>query len=88
MAADAAFRAAGTGPPVALRVMIRTPDEVANFGSSRIVTETLLVDAQVADLAAVARGDTLTIGGTVWTVLAAPTRDRERLLWHIELVKS
>ena len=86
MAADAVYRAGGTAPPITTRIIRRTPDEVASFGSSRIITETLLIDVLVADLADVASGDTFTVDDIVWTVSAAPRRDRDRLVWRIELV--
>ena len=87
MAVDAAYRAAGVGAPVALRVVRRTPDEVASFGSSRILTDTMLIDVLVSDLATVAVGDSFGIAGTLWTVSAAPQRDRDRLIWRVELVQ-
>lgn len=86
MAADAVYRESGASAPQTVRVICRTPDEVANFGNSRIITETLQIDVMVADLPAVAANDTFTIDGMVWTVSGQPRRDRDRLIWRIELV--
>jgi len=74
----------GAGQPV--RIIRRRPDEVANFGASRSAVPTQVIDARVADLPRVTRGDTFRINAEDWKVSAAPLRDREHLTWRIELV--
>lgn len=86
MAVDAVFTEKDGGVPVPLRVVRRTPDEVASFGNSRMVAETLLIDVQLADAPTVCIGDTFVIEAKLWVVSAAPRRDRDRLLWRVELV--
>lgn len=81
----ATYTAGGTGTPEAVRVIRRRPDEVAGFGATRAAVETQIIDARVADLPLVLRDDVFVIDGTAWRVSAAPLRDRERLVWRIEL---
>jgi hypothetical protein len=81
----ASFSAGGTAPAIAVRVIRRRPDEVASFGASRAAVPSLVIDARVADLPVVARGDVFTILGDDWKVAAAPLRDREQLVWRVEL---
>jgi hypothetical protein len=81
----AAFSAGGMADPMPVRVIRRRPDEVASFGSTRGVVETLSIDARVADLPSVEKGDLFLIEAETWKVAATPLRDRERLVWRIEL---
>ena len=84
----AEFLAGGFWPVQPVRVIRRRPDEAAAFGSSRAAVPTMVIDARVADLPAVARGDVFRIAGDDWKVSAAPLRDRENLTWRIELVAA
>jgi hypothetical protein len=81
---DAVYRVGGNDPGVPVRVIVRRPDRVGDFGETRIVAETLLIDVRVSDLAAPADGDTIEADGTVYVIQGAPTRDAERLVWTIE----
>ena len=81
----ASFVAAGAGAAVPVRVIRKRPDEVAAFGASRAVVQTLMIDVRTADLPLVERGDLFVIEGAAWTVTEAPRRDRENLVWHISL---
>lgn len=81
----ATFLQGGAGLPAQLRVIRRRPDESAAFGATRGVVETMVIDARVADLPQIDRGDVFVINGEPWKVSATPLRDRERLVWRIEL---
>lgn len=81
---DAVYRAGGSHPAIPVRVILRRPDRIGEFGETRIVTETLLIDVRVQDVAAPAEGDTFELDDTVYLVQGAPIRDAERLVWTIE----
>ncbi len=81
---DAIYRVGGTDPGVLVRVIVRQPDRIGEFGNTRIVAETLTIDVRVDDVAAPADGDTIEVNGTVYVIQGEPIRDVERLVWTIE----
>lgn len=81
---DAVYRAGGADPGAPARVIVSRPDVVGDFGATRIVTETLLIDVRVSDVAAPADGDTIEVGGTVYVIQGEPICDAERLVWTCE----
>jgi hypothetical protein len=81
----AEFRPGGAWPAQPVRVIRRRPDEVAAFGATRATVPTMVIDARVADLPMVQRGDLFRIADEDWKVMAAPLREREGLTWRIEL---
>jgi hypothetical protein len=88
MAADALWKAGGTGAGVACRVVRRMPDAEVAFGRSAVKIESVLFDVQVSEIAAPAKNDTVTIGSEVWRIDGAPRRDRDRLIWTCEAVTT
>lgn len=84
MAADATWRAGGTGPAVPVRVIRRAPDRVEGFGAGRFVTDTTLLDLPLLVLPDLAEGDTVEVEGTRYTLRGAPVRDSLRLVWTAE----
>lgn len=84
MAVDALYRAGGEGSGTPVRVIRKAPDQLANFGDSRFVTDTLTLDVRVAEVPSLATGDTLEIAGELFEVRSEPVRDRERLVWSTE----
>ena len=84
LALHATYRAGGADPGVPVRVIVRRPDRVGEFGETRIVAETTVFDVRVSEIAAPAAGDTIEADGTVYTIQGEPTRDAERLVWMIE----
>jgi hypothetical protein len=80
---DAVYRAGGADPGIPVRVILGRPDRVGEFGETRIVTETLLIDVHVGDVATPAAGDTFDIGGDVYLIQGEPIRDTEQLIWTI-----
>lgn len=68
MGTDAAWRAGGTGPPVAVRVVRASPDRVAGAFDAAIVRATDVLTVALADVPTLDRDDTFTIGANVLTV--------------------
>ncbi len=85
LARDAVFRAGGTGPDLPVRVMLRRPDRIGEFGETRLAAATTLVDIRVAEAAAPEEGDAIVIGGETFIVQGQPLRDAERLVWTLEV---
>lgn len=83
MAVDALWLAGGTGPGIAVRVVRKSPDEVTPFGAGRILSETTLLDARMADLPTPASGDLIRIGLEDFILQGEPKADRERLIWTL-----
>ena len=82
---DAVYRVGGADPGVPVRVIVRQPDRVGEFGETRVVAETVMIDVRIDDVAAPAEGDTLEVNGTVYVIEGEPIRDAERLVWTIEV---
>jgi hypothetical protein len=83
MAVDALWLAGGTGPGVSVRVIRKSPDEITPFGAGRILSETTMLDARVADMPTPAPGDLIRIGAEDFLVQGEPKADRERLIWTL-----
>ena len=81
---DTVYRAGGGDPGIPVRVILRRPDRVGEFGETRIVAETVMIDVRVDDVAAPAEGDSIEVNGTVYVIQGEPVRDAERLVWSIE----
>jgi len=87
MAADATWSPQG-GAPLPVRVIRKAPDELTSFGAARILSDTTLVDVRVSEVANPRPGDAITIGPDTFTIQGEPKRDRERLIWTLELVPA
>ena len=74
------------GGPLPVRVIRKAPDELTTFGAARILSDTTLVDVRVSDMPSVKPGDSIIIGLDSFTIQGEPKRDRERLIWTLELV--
>ena len=83
MAVDALWFAGGTGPGIAVRVVRKSPDEITPFGAGRILSETTLLDARIADMPTPAPGDIVNIGIESFIIQGEPKLDRERLIWTL-----
>ena len=81
---DATYTPAG-GDPVTVKVIPRRPDEVLDFGETKIKSAKAVFDVRVSELAAPAKGDALTFAGTGYVVQADPLRrDPRRLIWTLD----
>ena len=85
MAVDAIWFTGGIGPGIAVRVIRKSPDEITPFDAGRILSETTLLDARVADLPTPAPGDLIRIGAEDLVVQGEPKLDRERLIWTLNM---
>ena len=85
MAVDALWFAGGTGPGVTVRVIRKSPDEITPFGAGRILSDTTLLEARIADLPTPSPGDLIRIGLEDFLVQGEPKLDRERLIWTLNM---
>ena len=83
MAVDALWFPGATGPGVAIRVIRKSPDEITPFGAARILSDTTMLDARVADMHTPAPGDLIRIGLEDFILQGEPKLDRERLIWTL-----
>ena len=81
---DAIWRTGGADPGMPVRVIVRQPDRIGNFGETRIATATLVIDVRVSEIGAPAEGDTIEMNGTIYVIQGEPIRDAERLIWTLE----
>ncbi len=84
IAVDAIYRPGGLGGGTPVRVIRAAPDRLAQFGESRFVTDTVGLDIAVADAPDLDEGDTIEIGGALYTIRGATIRDADRLVWSAE----
>ena len=85
MAVAALWFAGGTGPGVTVRVIRQSPDEITPFGAARILSETTLLEARVADMPTPAPGDLIRLGLEDFLIQGEPKLDRERLIWTLNM---
>jgi hypothetical protein len=81
---DAVYEPAGR-EPVSVRAVARRADAVTEFGDARLWSETTRLDLRVADVAAPRPGDRIVLDGEAFVVQGEPVRDRERLVWTLEV---
>ena len=84
MARDAVYTPEG-GAPILVRVVLRRADEVTGFGDARLWSETTRVDLRVAEVPAPRPGDRIEIDSELFLIQGEPVRDRERLVWTVDL---
>jgi hypothetical protein len=81
---DAVYIADG-GAPVLVRLIARRADDVTEFGDARLWSETTRVDMRVVEVANPRPGDRIEIDGDAFLIEGEPVRDRERLVWTVDL---
>ena len=84
IARDAVYIAEG-GASQLVRVVFRGADEVTSFGEARLWSETNRVDLRVAEVPEPRPGDRIEIEGEAFLIQGEPVRDRERLVWTVNL---
>jgi hypothetical protein len=84
LAGDAFHRAGGAHPGIPVRVIVRRPDRIGDFGETRIASVTMTFDVRTAEIAELTEGDTLDVDGVTYVIQGTPVRDAERLIWTIE----
>lgn len=85
MAVDAQWLAGGVEPALPIRMIRRAPDEVTGFGGGRVWSETLRADVMISQVPEPRPGDRVMINGEIFEVQGEPIRDRERLIWTLDL---
>ena len=73
------------GEPLPVRVIARRADAVTDFGEARLWSETTSFDLRVSEVAEPRPGDRLVLNGETFVVQGEPVRDRERLVWTIDV---
>jgi len=81
---DAVYIADG-GTPVLVRFIARRADDFTEFGDARLWSETTRVDLQVAEVPNPRPGDRIEIDGDAFLIQGEPVRNRERLVWTVDL---
>lgn len=73
------------GAPVLVRVVSRQADTITDFGDARLWSETTRVDMRVDDVVNPRPGDRIEIDSNAFLIQGEPVRDRERLVWTVDL---
>ncbi len=81
---DAVYTSDG-GTPVLVRVIARRADAVTDFGDARLWSETTRLDLRIAEVPNPRPGDRIEIDGEAFLIQGEPLRDRERLVWTVDL---
>jgi hypothetical protein len=84
MAQEAIYTATG-GTPALIRVVTRRADEITGFGDARLWSETTRIDLRVGEVPPPRPGDRIEIDGDAFLIQGEPVRDRERLVWTVDL---
>ncbi|SUZ34076.1 hypothetical protein ROE7235_03858 [Roseibaca ekhonensis] len=84
MAQDAIYTPNG-GTPTLIRVVTRRADEITGFGDARLWSETTRIDLRVGEVLNPRPGDRIEIDGDAFLIQGEPVRDRERLVWTVDL---
>ena len=84
IARDAVYVADG-GTPVLVRVVMRRADDITAFGDARLWSETTRIDLRVAEVPNPRPGDRIEINSEAFLIQGEPIRDRERLVWTLDL---
>ncbi|WP_296643872.1 head-tail joining protein [Roseinatronobacter sp.] len=88
MAVAAVWISATTSEERTIRVMRRAPDRITEFGAAKLFSDTMIVDARVIDLPDPRPGDLIVMGAESFTIQGEPMRDRDRLIWSLDLRPS
>ena len=83
----ALWQAGGVGPGVPVRVIRRRPDAVVDFGASRALMATVLIDLRRTEAAPIVEGDLVVIGMDTFKVIGTPSSDPMGLVLTCEAVK-
>ena len=84
---DALWKAGGVGAGVAVRIIRKSPDRMAEFGDSRAVLPTVGIDIRRSQAATITEGDLIVIGAEIFKVIGEPMGDALGLASACEAVK-
>ena len=68
--------------------ILRRPDDITEFGAARLLSDTTRIDVRVADIPDPRPQEQILIGDKTFLIQGEPRRDRERLIWTIELAPA
>ena len=88
MAVAAVWISATTSEERPIHAIRRAPDRITEFGAGRFVSDSMIMDVRVSDLPDPRTGDLIVIGTDSFTIQGEPVRDRERLIWTLDLRPS
>jgi len=84
LAVDAVYTPPG-GQGVTCKIMLRRPDGTVEFGGSKVVVGSVLIEVRASEVSAPAKGGRFTVGDTTYAISAVPRRpDPDRLVWRCE----
>ena len=78
MAVAAVWISATTSEERTVQAIRRAPDRIIEFGAARFVSDTVVLDVRVTDLADPRPSDLIVIGADSFTIQGEPTRDTDR----------
>src|SRR5512132_254771 len=78
VAGAAVYRAGGADPGIAVRVIVRRPDRIGDFGDTRIASETATFDIRTSEIAEPAEGGALDVDGVTYIIQGTPVRRIEQ----------
>jgi hypothetical protein len=84
---DALWKAGGIGVGVAVRIIRKTPDRMAEFGESRAVLPTVSIDIRRSQAATINEGDLILIGAETYRIVGEPIGDALGLVSACDAVK-
>ncbi len=84
---DALWKAGGVGSGVAVRIIRKSPDRMAEFGDSRAVLPTVGIDIQRSQAATITEGDLILIGAETYRIIGEPMGDALGLVSACEALK-
>jgi hypothetical protein len=84
---DALWKAAGVGAGVAVRIIRKSPDRIAEFGESRAMLPTVGLDIRRSQSATITEGDLIVIGAETFRIIGEPMGDVLGLVSACEAVK-
>ena len=81
---DVIYTADG-GTQTLVRAIVRRPDDVTGFGETRIWSETTRLDLRTSEVQNPKPGDRIEFDGEAFLIQGEPVRDRERLIWTLDM---
>jgi len=84
---DALWKASGVGAGLAVRIIWKSSDRVAEFGDSRAVLPTVGIDIRRSQSATITEGDLILIGAETYRIIGEPMGDALGLVSACEAVK-
>ncbi len=88
MARTATYRPQGVGDGYPVRIIIKQPDTVIEFGHAQINTTTHLFEVRTEEVREPAIGDIFVLCDNAYVVQSEPRADRERLVWTLDVYST